>query len=153
VFLQIENTNMKLAISFSMLLVFLVTYGKDQQNPTEHPKVLLLNAGNSAWPVKLTKQWFEGDTIYMLTFRNARFKSFKIANQGFFKFEFKEFGNALQTALFIDTSSSVKFSEGIIKIIPGKTRNNKVRCHFPTGIFLANESDIKMIISAIRKEK
>ncbi|HLY71411.1 MAG TPA: hypothetical protein VKR53_16870 [Puia sp.] len=146
---------MKLEILFYLLSVLLVTSGKGQQDPTEHPKILLLNAGNPTWPVKLTKQWFEGDPQYMLTFRNAKFKSFKITGQGFFKFEFKEFGKALQMALSTEASSTVKFSEGVIKILSGKPGKKKVECRFATGtgIFRANESDVKMIICTIKKEE
>lgn len=139
---------------FSLVSVLLVICGKGQQNLTEHPKILLLNTGTSTWPIKLTKQWFEGDTAYTLTFRNAEFKSFKTTEQAFFKFEFKRFGKALQMALTIDSSSEVKFTEGVITIIPGKTGKKQVECHFATGtgIFRANESDVKMIIYAIRRE-
>lgn len=142
---------MKSAMLFSLVSVLLVICGKGQQKPTEHPKILLLNTG-STWPIKLTKQWFEGDTVYTLTFRNAKFKSFKITEQGFFKFEFKSFGKALQMAMSIDSSSEVKFSEGVISTIPGETGKKQVECHFATGTFRANESDVRMIIYAIRKE-
>ncbi len=146
---------MKLAMFFSLGCVLLVVAAKGQQNPTEHPEILLLNAGTSSWPVKLTKQWFEGDTAYTLRFRNAKFKSFQSSEQGFFKPEFKVFGKALQTSLSIDSSSEVRFSEGVITIIPGKTGKKQIECHFATGtgIFRSDESDVKMIINAIRKEK
>ncbi len=145
---------MKSAMLFSLVSVLLVISSEGQQNLTENPKILLLNTGTSTWPIKITKQWFEGDTAYTLTFRNAKFKSFKVTEQGFFKFEFKRFGKALQTALSIDSASEVKFSEGVITIIPGKTSKKQIECLFTagTGIFRANESYVKMIIYAIRKE-
>jgi hypothetical protein len=151
---QIEDTNMKSAILFSLTSVLLVASAKGQQNPTEHPKILLLNGGTSTWPIKLTKEWFEGDTMFTLTFRNAKFKSFNTTEQGFFKFELKTFGKALEMALSIDSSSEVKFSEGVIAIVPAETGKKVVECHFATGtgIFRAKESDVKMIIYAIRKE-
>src|SRR5581483_2452863 len=100
---------MKSAILFSLFSILLVIRCKAQQNPGEHPKILLLNAGTSTWPVKLTKQWFEGDTLYALTFRDAKSKSFRTTEQGFLKFEFKGFGKALQIALSADSGSEVKF--------------------------------------------
>ncbi len=145
---------MKSAMIFSLVLIVLVISGKGQQNSASHPEILLLHTGTSTWPVKLTKQWFEGDTAYTLRFRNAKFKSFQGSEQGFFKPEFKVFGKALQTALSIDSSSEVRFSEGVITIIPGKTGKKQIECHFATGtgIFRANESAVKKIIYAIRKE-
>jgi hypothetical protein len=141
---------MKLAILMALFSV----YCQAQQKRIEHPEILLLDIGTSKWPIKLTKHWFEDDTVYTLTFRNAKSKSFQTTDQGFFKPEFKKFAKALQMALSIDSCSEVEFSEGVIAIMPGKIGKREIECHFANGnwIFRANETIVKKIICAIRKE-
>lgn len=148
-----KKTMVKLAILFYLFSILSAVTCIAQSHITKHSKIVLLSIGYSAWPIKLSKQWFEGDTIYLLTFRNAEFKRFRSTEQGFFKFGLKTFGKALQTVLSVDSGSEVNFSDGVIKT-SGKAGKRNIDCHFATGtgLFRMNESQVKLLIDAIRKE-
>jgi hypothetical protein len=146
---------MKQLILLSWLLLSLAISGVGQLNKVKDIEIPVLNAGTAKWPIKLTKQWFEDDTIYNLTFRDAgRNSTGKISRQGFFIFELKAFGEALQTALSMDSGYEIHFKDGTIE----KTRSDSnyrqilIRFSSGTGSFITTETNAIKLIHAIREE-
>jgi hypothetical protein len=143
-------------LAVSMLIsLFLTVNASSQQSKGKHDvDITLLNAGTSRWPIKLTKRWFEGDTIYIITFRDARHNTTgKASSQGFFKFELKEFGRALNTTLTIDSTQEVMFRDGTMIVANGASGKRYIECTFSsrTGTFRANDGDVQKLISVINK--
>jgi hypothetical protein len=140
----------------SLLISLLLTVSSSgQQNTGKHFDIALLNAGTSTWPIKLTKGWFEGDTIYVISFRDARHNTTgKTGSQGFYKFELKEFGHALNTALTIDSTQEVRFWNGTMNVGKGTFGMRYIECTFSsrTGTFRAKDGDVKKLIYAINKQ-
>ncbi len=146
---------MKQSILLSWLLLLLAISGVGQLNKVKDIEIPVLKAGTAKWPIKLTKQWFEDDTMYNLTFRDAGPNSTgKISRQGFFIFELKAFGEALRTALSIDSGYEIHFKDGTIE----KTRSDSnyrqilIRFSLGTGSFITTETNAIKLIHAIRKE-
>jgi len=142
----------KVSILISLLLTISAS---GQQYTGKHVDITLLNAGTSTWPVKLTKGWFEGDTIYVITFRDARHNTTgKTGSQGFYKFELKEFGHALNTTLTIDSTQEVRFGNGTMNVGKGTFGIRYIECTFSyrTGTFRARDADVKKLIYVINKQ-
>jgi len=143
--------------SMLLLWVFLsfAIKGIGQQHKVKEIDIPILNVGTAKWPIKLTKQWFEGDTIYNLTFRETKHNSTgKISTQGFFIFELKAFGEALQTALKIDSGSEIHFKNGTIEIMESESSFRRILVRFTTGTgsFVTTEINAAKLIYAIKKE-
>lgn len=143
----------------SILLIclsFLFTFeGIGQQTKVNDIEVPILKVGTVKWPCKLTKQRFEGDTIYNLTFRDAKNNyAGKISTQGFFIFELKAFGEALQTALSVDSGYDVHFKDGTIKTMGSESNHRRILIRFTTGAgnFITTERNAIKLISAIKGE-
>jgi hypothetical protein len=146
---------MKQSILLSWLLLSLAISGVGQLNKVKDIEIPVLNAGTAKWPIKLTKQWFEDDTIYNLTFRDAgRNSTGKISRQGFFIFELKAFGEALQTALSMDSGYEIHFKVGTIEKTGSDTNYRQMLIRFAsgTGSFISTETNAIKLIRAIRKE-
>jgi hypothetical protein len=145
-----RNSTVLLLISLS-----LTVSSSGQQNTGKHVDITLLNAGTSTWPIRLTKGWFEGDTIYVITFRDARYSTTgKTSSQGFYKLELKGFSKALDTALTIDSTQEVKFENGTMKVGKGSFGMRYIECNFSsrTGTFRARDGDVKKLIDVINKQ-
>jgi hypothetical protein len=140
-----------------LLWVFLslAIKGIGQQHKVKDIEIPILNAGTAKWPIKLTKQCFEGDTIYNLTFRDAKHNSTgKISTQGFFIFELNAFGEALQTALKIDSGYEIHFKDGTIEKMESESNFRRIIVRFATGTgsFITTETNARKLIYAIKKE-
>lgn len=126
-----------------------------QQHKVKDIEIPILAAGTAKWPIKLMKQYFEGDTIYNLTFRDAGHNSAgKISTQEFFIFELKAFGEALQTALSIDSGSEIHFKDGTIEKTGDKPNYRHILVRFTTGTgsFMTTEANAAKLIYAIKNE-
>jgi hypothetical protein len=147
--------NMKLS-NISLLISLLLTLNSSgQQHMGKHIDITLSNAGTSTWPIKLTKEWLEGDTIYVFTFRDVRCNTTgKTSSQGFYKFELKEFGHALDMALAIDSTQEVRFSNGTMNLGKATHGMKYIECTFSsrTGTFRARDGDVKKLIRVINKQ-
>jgi hypothetical protein len=144
--------HLKLSLLISLLLT---VSASGQQHIGKHLDITLLNAGTSTWPIKLTKEWFEGDTIYVITFRDARHNNTgKTGSQGFYKFELKEFGRALNATLTIDSTQEVRFGNGTMNVGKGTFHMRYIECTFSsrTGTFLAMDRDVKKLLYVINKQ-
>ncbi len=111
--------------------------------------------GTVKWPCKLAKQRFEGDTIYNLTFRDAKNNyASKLSTQGFFIFELKAFGDALQTALSVNSGYDVHFKDGTIETVGSESSHRGILVRFTTGTgsFITTERNAIKLIYAIKRE-
>ena len=105
--------------------------------------------------IRLAKQPFEGDTIYNLTFRDAGHNfPHKMSTQGFFIFELKAFGQALQAALPLDPGFEVHFKDGIIEKTESQAKHGNILVRFAagTGSFIITEANAMKLIYAIKRE-
>jgi hypothetical protein len=146
---------MKQSILLLWLSLLLAISGAGQLHKVKDIEIPILNAGTAKWPIKLTKQWFEDDTIYNLTFRDAGHDSAgKISTKGFFIFELRAFGEALQTALSIDSGSEVHFKDGTIEKTGRESNYRHILVRFTTGTgsFVTTETNAIKLIYAIKKE-
>lgn len=146
---------MKQSILLLWLSLSLAISSVGQLYKAKDIEVPILNAGTVKWPIKLTKQRFEGDTIYNLTFRDAGPRSAgKISTQGFFIFELKTFGEALQTALSTDSGYEIHFKDGTIEKTGGESNYRHILVRFATGTgsIITTEADAIKLINAIKKE-
>jgi hypothetical protein len=146
---------MKQSLLLSWLLLSLTISGVGQLNKVKDIEIPVLNAGTAKWPIKLTKQWFEEDTMYNLTFHDAGPNSTgKISRQGLFIFELKAFGEALQTALSIDSGCEIHFKDGTIEKTGSESNYGQILIRFAsgTGSFITTEAIAIKLIHAIRKE-
>jgi hypothetical protein len=146
---------MKQSILLLWLLLSLAITGIGQPHKAKDIEIPILNLGTAKWPLKLTKQSFEGDTIYNLTFRDAKHNSAgKISTQGFFLFELKAFEEALQTALSIDSGHEIHFKEGAIEIMESKSNYRCILVRFRTGTgsFITTEGNAIELIYTINRE-
>ena len=137
------------------LSLSLAISGVGQLHKVKDIEIPILTAGTAKWPIKLTKQWFEDDTIYNLTFRDAGPNSTdKISTQGFFIFELKAFGEALQTALSIDSGYEIHFKDGTIEKTGSEPNYRQILIRFAsgTGSFITTKTNAIKLIHAIRKE-
>ena len=146
---------MKQSILLLWLLLSLAITGIGQQHKVKDIEIPILNLGTAKWPIKLTKQCFEGDTIYNLTFRDAKHNSAgKMSTQGFFIFELKAFEEALHTALSIDSGYEIQFKDGTIEIIESNPNYRRILVRFTTGTgsFITSEGNALKLIDAIKRE-
>jgi hypothetical protein len=146
---------MKQSILLLWLSLSLSISGFGQQNKVNDTEIPILTVDTDKWPIKLTKQPFEGDTIYNLTFRDAGHTyTGKISTQGFFIFELKAFGDALQTALRIDSGYEVHFKDGTIEKTGSKSNYGHILIRFATGTgsFITTAANAVKLIYAIKKE-
>ena len=146
---------MKQSILLFWLSLSLAISGVGQLHKVKDIEIPILTEGTAKWPIKLTKQLFEDDTIYNLTFRDAGPNSTgKISTQGFFIFELKAFGDALQTALSIDSEYEIHFKDGTIEKTGSESKHRQIFIRFAsgTGSFITTEIAAMKLIHAIRKE-
>ena len=137
---------------FSLLLT---VNASGQEQKGKQLDITLLNAGTPTWPLKLTRGSFEGDTIYFFTFRDTGYNiTGKTGSQGFYKFELKEFGKALNTTLTIDSTQEVTFWLGTMNVSKGTLGMRYLKCKFSsgTGTFRAREVDVKKLVTVINKQ-
>lgn len=146
---------MKQLILLLWLSASLPISGIGQQYKANDTEIPILTVGAAKWLIKLTKQTFEGDTVYNVIFRNAGHNSTgKISTQGFFIFELKAFGDALQSALSTDSGYEVHFKDGTIKKMGSGSIYGHILVRFSTGMgsFIINQANAMKLISAIKKE-
>jgi hypothetical protein len=146
---------MKQSILLLWLSLSLAISGIGQQHKVKDIEIPILTMGTAKRPIKLAKQSFEADTIYNLTFRDAGHHSAgKISTQGFFIFELKVFGEALQTALSTDFGNEVHFKGGTIEKTGTESNNGHILVRFATGTgsFRTTEANAVKLIYAIKKE-
>lgn len=152
---QHHINNMKQSILLLCLSLSFTFKGIGQQTKVNDIEVPILNVGTVKWPCKLTKQRFEGDTIYNLTFRDAKNNyASKLSTQGFFIFELKAFGEALQTALSVDSGYDVHFKDGTIETMGSESNHRRILVRFTTGTgsFITTERNAIKLIYAIKRE-
>lgn len=146
---------MKLLASI-LVMLFLAVGARSQQNIGNRDRdIPLLNAGTKVLPIKLSKQWFEGDTIYVITFRKSRRNTTDhMGSQGFFKPELKEFGHALKATLAIDSTKEVIFSNGTMIVRNEGSRKRYMECTFSSGAgtFRAKDKDVQKLVSVIERQ-
>lgn len=146
---------MKQSILLLCLSLSLSVSSIGQQHKVKDIEIPILTVGTANWPIKLTKQSFEGDTIYNLTFRDAGLTSAgKLSRQGFFIFELRAFGGALQAALPIDSGYEVHFKDGTIEKTGSQSKYERILVKFATGTgsFIISEANALKLIYAIKRE-
>ena len=140
-------------VLFSVFL-FLTIRGIGQENKARDIEIPVLTVGTAKQPIKLTKQQFERDTVYNLTFPGAHNGSGgETSTQGFFKAELKVFGKALQTALSTAPGNDIHYKDGTIEILGSKFKPKQFLVRFSTGTgsFITTETDVKKMTDAIKK--
>ena len=113
-----------------------------------------MRAGTAASPVMLTKRWFEGDTIYILTFRNSRLDSNgETKSHGFFKSELKRFGRALEIALKTDSTQEVRMKNVTIIFRNVASGKKYIECKFSsTDSLFVREEDVQKLLNVIKRQ-
>jgi hypothetical protein len=146
---------MKPSVLLFWVFAALSSKGIGQDHQGKDIEIPLLNAGTVNWPIKLTKQAFEGDTIYNLTFRDALHNpAGQESKQGLYIFELKAFGKALETALSMGPGYEIRFSEGVIQIRRSGSGSRRIRIKFAagTGSFVTTPTNATNLIYTIEKE-
>jgi hypothetical protein len=146
---------MKKSIPLLLALLSLAISGIAQQRNDRDTEIPILNVGTGKWQIKLTKQWFEGDTLYYLTLRPVKSNSAgKISTKGFFIFELRAFGEALRTALTLDSGYEIHFIDGTMEIQESASNSRNILVRFATGArsFIISDTNAVKLIHAIKKE-
>jgi hypothetical protein len=146
---------MKKSIPLLWALLSWAVSGIAQQRNDRDTEIPILNEGTGKWPIKLTKQWFEGDTLYYLTLRPVKSSSAgKISTKGFFIFELRALGEALRTALTLDSGYEIHFIDGAMEIQESASNSRNILVRFSTAArsFIISDTNALKLINAIKKE-
>lgn len=139
-----------------VLSVLVSVSATGQQKTGNHDvEFTLLNVGTPSSPIKVSKRWFEEDTIYIITFLDAKRETKgKTVSQGFFKSGLKQFGHALNATLTIDSTQEVRYGKWNIIRKKRVSRQWYNECTFSssTGILLVSDGDVQALVHVIKEQ-